>query len=75
MMTQHRFMKRRELVMALGWVAEIELALISFYGDSVPDPGMNWDVERQAREIDIRLERVRWAEEQQEKDYGGRRAC
>ena len=70
-MTQNRLMKHKETVAALSWVAEIELALISFYGDSVPDPGVRWDMERKTREINTRLERLRWAREEQEREYGG----
>ena len=70
-MTQHRLMKRRETVAALGWVAEIELALISFYGESLPEPGQKWDLKKQAEEVDIRLSRLRWVQEEQEKEYGG----
>ena len=64
-------MKHKEMVAALSWVAEIELALISFYEDSVPDPRVSWDLERRTREINARLERLRWAREEQEKEYGG----
>ena len=68
-MTQSRLLKHKEMVAALSWVAEIELALISFYEDSVPDPRVPWDLERRTREINVRLERLRWARE--EKEYGG----
>ena len=68
-MAQSRLLKHREMVAALSWVAEIELALISFYEDSVPDPEVPWDLERRTREINVRLERLRWARE--EKEYGG----
>ena len=70
-MTQYRLMNHRESVAALSWVAQIELALISFYGESVPDPGVNWDMERRTREIEKRLERLRWAEEEKAREYGG----
>ena len=70
-MTQGRLLKHKEMVAALSWVAEIELALISFYEDSVPDPDVPWDLERRTREINARLERLRWAREEQEKEYGG----
>ena len=71
-MAQSRLLKHREMVAALSWVAEIELALISFYEDSVPDPDVPWDLERRTREINVRLERLRWAREEKEKEYGGR---
>ena len=48
-MTQGRLLKHKEMVAALSWVAEIELALISFYEDSVPDPRVSWDLERRTR--------------------------
>ena len=67
-MTQSRLLKHKEMVAALSWVAEIELALISFYEDSVPDPDASWDLERRTREINARLERLRWAREEQEKE-------
>ena len=70
-MTQGRLLKHKEMVAALSWVAEIELALISFYEDSVPDPDVPWDLERRTREINVRLERLRWAREEKEKEYGG----
>ena len=70
-MTQHRLMKHSEAVAALGWVAEIELALISFYGETLPQRGASWDMERQTREVNLRLSRLRWVAEEQEKEYGG----
>ena len=62
-MTQFRLgMDYQENVAALGLVTQIELALISFFGESFPDPGMPWDAERRAREVDKRLARLRWVE-------------
>ena len=71
-MTQFRLgMTRQEHVTALGLVTRVELALISYFRESVPEPGAEWDGERRAREIDRRLKRLRWVEEEQAKAYGG----
>ena len=70
-MTQYRLMKRREIVAAMGWVAQIELALISFYGESLPDPAVPWTLQKQSEEIDRRLSRLRWVKEEQEREYNG----
>ena len=71
-MTQFRLgMTHQEHVTALGLVTRVELALISYFHESVPEPGVAWDGERRAREIDRRLKRLRWVEEEQAKEYGG----
>ena len=57
-MTMFRLgMKYEEQVAALGLVSQIELALIAYFRDSVPEPGQTWDSHRRAREIERRLAR------------------
>ena len=69
-MTQHRLgMRYQGQVAMLGLVAKIELALISFFDDTLPDPGMEWDGDRRLREINRRIARLLWVE--QEKEFGG----
>ena len=64
-------MKYQERVAALGLVTQIELALISVFHELAPEPGVAWDGERRAREIERRLSRLRWVEREQEREYGG----
>ena len=72
MMTQFRLdMTYQEHVAALGLVTQIELALIGFFRESMPDPGVDWDGQKRAREIEHRLARLRWVQREQEKEYGG----
>ena len=70
---------RRQFVMGMSYgqqiesmllVIQLELALIMNYNESVPDPGVRWDIERKHREIDRRLARQRWGEEQLKKSGG-----
>ena len=60
-----------EQVAALGLVSQIELALISYFKESVPEPGQSWDPHRRAREIERRLARLRWVEGEQQKERSG----
>ena len=72
MMTQHRLgMRYQGQVAMLGLVAKIELALISFFEDTLPDPGVEWDGERRLREINRRIARLMWVEREQEREFGG----
>ena len=50
---------------------KIELALITYFNESIPDPAENWDGRRRYREIDTRLKRLRWANREFRKEYGG----
>ena len=66
----HRLgMRYQGQVAMLGLVAKIELALISFFDDTLPDPGMEWDGDRRLREINRRIARLLWVE--QEREFGG----
>ncbi len=72
LMTQHRLgMKYQGQVAMLGLVAKIELALISFFDDTLPEPGVEWDGDRRLREINRRISRLLWVEREQEKEFGG----
>ena len=72
MMTQHRLgMRYQGQVAMLGLVAKIELALISYFEDTLPDPGVEWDGERRLREINRRIARLMWVEREQEREFGG----
>ena len=71
-MTMFRLgMTYEEKVAALGLVSQIELALISYFKESVPEPGQSWDSHRRAREIERRLARLRWVEGEQQKERSG----
>ena len=71
-MTQYRIgMTRMETVTALGLVTQIELALITYFRESLPEPGQNWDAQKRAREIERRLARLRWVEQQQNDEDSG----
>ena len=71
-MTQYRIgMTRIETVTALGLVTQIELALITCFRESLPEPGQNWDSQKRAREIERRLARLRWVEQQQNDEDSG----
>ena len=71
-MVQYRIgMTRLETVTALGLVVQIELALITFYGESLPEPGQNWDAQKRSREIERRLARLRWVEQEQNREDSG----
>ena len=71
-MTMFRLgMSYEEQVAALGLVSQVELALISYFKGSVPEPGQSWDPHRRAREIERRLARLRWVEGEQQKERRG----
>ena len=52
-------MKYGRLLDSYETVIRLELALIMGFYDSVPEPGMNWDLSRRAREIERRMARLR----------------
>ena len=54
----------------LGLVAKIELALI-FMGETLPDPGMDWDGDRRLQEINQRVSRLLWVKREQNREFGG----
>lgn len=59
-------MKHHEYVSALGVVTRLELGLISWFGESVPDPAEGWDASRRWREVERRIARLRWVSEEEE---------
>ena len=72
MMTQFRVgTQYQESVAAIGLVAQIELVLICFFRESVPEPGVLWDADRRSREMSKRLARLRWVEREQEREFTG----
>ena len=43
----------------------------SHFRESLPEPGQNWDSQKRAREIERRLARLRWVEQQQNDEDSG----
>ena len=71
-MTQYRIgMTHLETVTSLGLVTQIELALITCFRESLPEPGQNWDSQKRAREIERRLARLRWVQQEQHREDSG----
>ena len=64
-------MSHDEFVAAIGIVTRLELGLISWFGESVPDPKENWDASRRWREIERRIARLRWVAEEDAKEFSG----
>ena len=64
-------MPLRDQLAALALEVKIELALITYFNESIPDPGENWDGRRKYREIDTRLKRLRLVNRELKKEYGG----
>lgn len=64
-------MKYGRLLDSYETVIRLELALIMGFYDSVPEPGMNWDLSRRAREIERRMARLRWVERERDQEYRG----
>ena len=64
-------MPLRDQLAALALEVKIELALITYFNESIPDPGENWDGWRRYREIDTRLKRLRWVNRKLKDEYGG----
>ena len=72
LMTQFRLgIPYQQQIAAMGMVTQIELALIAFFKESIPDADEPWDATRRAREVETRLHTLRWVEREQEKEYGG----
>ena len=42
----------------------------TYFNESIPDLGENWDGRRKYREIDTRLKRLRWVNRELRKEYG-----
>ena len=71
MVTQYRLGVRYQGQLAMmGLVAKIELALI-FMGETLPDPGVDWDGDRRLREINRRVSRLLWVKQEQDREFGG----
>ena len=71
MVTQYRLGVRYQGQLAMmGLVAKIELAMI-FMGETLPDPGMDWDGDRRLREINRRVSRLLWVKQEQDREFGG----
>ena len=64
-------MTHEEYVTSLGITTRLELGLISWFREAVPDPNENWDASRRWREIERRVARLRWVSEEEAKEYGG----
>ncbi len=72
-MVQYRLnMGYQGRVAMMGLVAKIELALI-YLGETLPEPGMDWDGDRRLREQNRRQSRLIWVEREQDREYGGMR--
>ena len=67
----HVDMPLLEQLAAPALEVKIELALITYFNESIPDPGENWDGQRKYREIDALLKRLRWVNRELKKEYGG----
>ena len=67
----HVDMPLRDQLATLALEVKIELALITYFNESIPDAGENWDGRRKYREIDTRLKRLRWVNRELKKEYGG----
>ena len=64
-------MTHREYVSSLGVVTRLELGLIPWFGESVPDPNENWDASRRWREVERRIARLRWVSDEESKEFTG----
>ena len=72
MMTLPQLGKRYDTYLqVIGAITKIELALVSYFGDTLPEPGMDWDPDKRMRETHRRLARLLWLEREQAKEYGG----
>ena len=72
MMTLPQLGKRYDTYLqVISAVTKIELALVSYFGDTLPEPGMDWDGDKRMRETHRRLARLLWLEREQAKEYGG----
>ena len=64
-------MTHQEYVSSLGVVTRLELGLISWFGESVPDPNENWDASRRWREVERRIARLRWVSDEESREFTG----
>ena len=62
-----------ELLGVMGIVVRLELTLIMYFGDTVPDLGVPWTLDQRYREVERRLARLRWLQEQQDRERTGLR--
>ena len=60
-----------ETAVALQWQAELELALIETFWQSVPDPKEVWGEARRYHEIQTRHRRAQWAKDKIQSAHGG----
>ena len=71
MMTQYRLGVRYQSQLAMfELVAKIEWLLI-YLGETLPDPGMEWDGDRRMRELDRRASRLLWVQRERDREHGG----
>ncbi len=64
-------MTHQQYVSSLGVVTRLEVGLISWFGESVPDPLDNWDASRRWREVERRIARLRWVSDEESKEFSG----
>ena len=64
-------MSHAEYVSALGITTRLELGLISWFREAIPDPKESWDESRRWREVERRIARLRWVADEEQKEYGG----
>lgn len=66
-------LSERAVLEQMGLMLQIELALIMYFGESVPETGQHWDTERRTREMLLRVKRLRWVQAKQAEEFKGLR--